>query len=172
MRGSPVLLPVLVVLFVSCLALSPALFTNRIPARTDLIGDYGPWWSGAPPKRVITGGDSFFVYLPDRLAAIREWRAGHLPLWNAYVGGGMPMLGMQTANPLDPLIVLNFIFSLGRALGLAYAALLFIAGSGLVLFLRARGVYHPVALAAAAVAFALNPYFTSWLELRVFLAGL
>jgi len=173
MRWLPnVHLPVLVVLTVACIALSPALFLNRIPAQTDLIGEYGPWWSGAVHTGTISGGDSFFVYLPDRLAAVREWKAGHLPLWNPFVGGGMPMLGMQTANPLDPLIVPHFVFSFGRALGVAYAALLFIAGLGMVLFLRSKGVQHPAALAAAGVAFALNPYFMSWLELRVFLAGL
>ena len=173
MRWSPnVHLPVLVVFTVACIALSPAIFLNRIPAQTDLIAEYGPWWSGAVHKGTISGGDSFFVYLPDRLAAVREWKAGHLPLWNPYVGGGMPMLGMQTANPLDPFIVLHFVLPLGRALGLAYAALIFIAGFGMVLFLHSRGVQHPAALAGAGVAFALNPYFLSWLELRVFLAGL
>jgi hypothetical protein len=173
MRWSPnVHLPVLVVLAVACLALFPALFLNRIPAQTDLIAQYSPWLFGADARKTISGGDSFFVYLPDRLAAVREWKTGHLPLWNPYLGGGMPMLGMQTADPLDPLIVLHFIFSLGRAMGIAYATLLFMAGFGMVLFLRSRGVRHPAALAGAGVAFALNPYFLSWLELRVFLAGL
>jgi len=173
MRWSPSFhVPVLVVLAAACLALSPALIANRIPARTDLVGDYGPWLTGGSRRVQLSGGDSFFVYPPDRLAAVREWKAGHLPLWNAYLGGGMPMLGMQTANPLDPLIALHLAFTLGRALGIAYAMLLFIAGCGMMLFLRARGVKHPAALAAAGVAFALNPYFLSWLELRVFLAGL
>jgi len=173
MRWSPSIhVPILAILAAALLALFPALIADRIPAQTDLMNDFGPWWTGGIPRPSIPGGDSFFVYLPDRLAAVREWKAGHLPLWNAYLGGGMPMLGMQTTNPLDVLIVFHFIFSLGRALGIAYTILLFIAGFGMVLFLRGRGVQHPAALAAAGVAFALNPYFLSWLELRVFVAGL
>ena len=48
MRWSPAAhLPVLAVLIVACAALSPAIFLNCIPAQTDLIAEYGPWWSGA-----------------------------------------------------------------------------------------------------------------------------
>jgi hypothetical protein len=118
------------------------------------------------------GGDDFFVYLPDRIAALNEWRNGRVPLWNPYLSGGVPFLGMQTANPLDPFILLELLLPRGLALGVAYALLLFVAGLGVVLYLRDQGLSHPGALALAGVAFSLNPYFLTWMENRVFLAGL
>ena len=164
----------LVVLALVCVAaLAPSIFQGKIPAQTDWVPFYAPWATGSPYLvHNPTGGDSFFVYLPDRLAALDQWRQGKVPLWNPYVSGGVPFLGMQTANPLDPLLVLMLLLPTGVALGLNYALLLFAAGFGLILFLRLQGLRSPPALAVAAVAFALNPYFIYWLESRVFLAGL
>jgi hypothetical protein len=160
------------VLAVSVLALAPALFAGRIPAQVDWIRFYIPWIRSTADAHNPTGGDSFFVYLPDRLAAVQQWRSGQLPLWNPHVSSGVPVLGMQTANPLDPLLVLELLLPQGLALGIAYALLLFVGGLGVVLLLRDRGVRYVPALALAGAAFALNPYFVCYLESRVFVAGL
>jgi hypothetical protein len=159
----------LVLLAVAGLALSPAILLDRIPAETHLTEHYGPWWSSGTPREYISGGDSFFVYLPDRLAAVREWKAGRLPLWNPYVGGGMPILGMQTANPFDPLIALHLGLSSDAGSAPATAALLFVAGLGWCSSCThgASGIlpHSPCRSRPQSV-------FISWLELRVFLAGL
>ena len=166
-------LPLLLVGGVALAALSPALFQGKIPAETNLLQQFGPWaplpYKGHP---IMSGGDSFFAYLPDRLFAVEEWKAGRVPLWNPYISGGVPILGGQTAGPLDPLLVLHLVLPTSLALGLGYAILLFMAGLGMALFLRQRGIREGPALAAGTIAFALNPYFIYWLELRVFVAGL
>lgn len=157
---------------VAVAALSPALFGDRIPADTDLTRLYGPWTASLPSELEPIQGDSFLVYLPDRMVAAEQWRAGELPLWNPYVSMGVPLLGGQTANPLDPLIALFLTLPPGPAMGLQYALLVALAGLGMVLLLHDRGVTRPEALAVGALAFALCPYLLYWLELRVFLGGL
>jgi len=174
MKFNPALVPVIgSVLLVSVLAMAPALFRGRIPADTRLLSEFAPWatypYHGHP---LTAGGDSFLVYLPDRKVAVADWKAGRIPLWNPNVSGGVPILGQQTANPLDPLILLSLVLPTGFALGLEFAILLAAAGLGTLLWLRALGVRDPPALALAGVALVLNPYFVTWLELRVFLAGL
>ena len=165
--------PLLFLLLVALAALSPALFLGKIPAETNLLHQFGPWaplpYKGHP---IMSGGDSFFAFLPDRLFAVQEWRAGRVPLWNPYISGGVPIMGSQTANPLDPLLLFHFALPTGQAVGLAFALLLFLAGLGMTLFLRQQGIREGPALAVGAIAFALCPYFIYWLELRVFLAGL
>jgi|GEM_PF-1231986 len=168
-----VLLATLVVVVLALIAMSPALLADRIPARTDLTQLYGPWTTSLPSELVdILGGDSFFVYLPDRLVAVEQWRRGHLPLWNPHISMGVPLLGGQTANPLDPCIALWLALPAGLALGIQYALLLAVTGIGMTLFLRDRGITHPAALASGATAFMLCPYLLYWMELRVFLGGL
>lgn len=172
-RFGPLAAVVLILAAVSLAAMGPALVAGRIPAETGLIDFYWPWMrhqSGPPPR--LIGGDSFLQFLPDRLQAARAWLSGELPLWDPWTSCGMPLLGGQSAQPLDPFIALYLFLPVGLAQGLELAALLFLAGLGLVLFLRQQGVTAAPALLVGAVAFALNPYFAAWLELRVFLAGL
>lgn len=171
------LLAVGVVIGLAVISMMPALLLGRIPAQTDWIRVFGPWgrqpWSveTAPPFNP-GGGDSFFVYMPDRRAALNEWRAGRLPLWNPFISGGVPFLGMQTATPLDPLALLELTLPAGPGMGWAGAALLVLAGLGVILYLRDRGVTDVGALALGGVAFGFNPYLITWLQDRVFLAGL
>ena len=110
--------------------MAPAIFGGRVPAQVDWTRTYGPWSLGPQVVHNPGGGDGFFVYLPDRLAALQLWWQGQLPLWNPYLSGGVPFLGMQTANPLDPLILLELILPPALALGLSYAFLFFMAGLG------------------------------------------
>ncbi|HEX7879812.1 MAG TPA: hypothetical protein VF720_10405, partial [Candidatus Eisenbacteria bacterium] len=120
-KAAPTRIPVvaiLLVLAVSVIAMAPAIFLGKVPAQSDWLPLYGPWgdkaWSAdAAPVANRGGGDSFFVYLPDRLAAVAEWKKGRLPLWNPHVSAGIPFLGMQTANPLDPLILLEILLPTG-----------------------------------------------------------
>ena len=166
-------LPLLLLGLVALAALAPAIFLGRIPAETHLLEEFGPW---APlpyqTHRMSGGGDSFFAFLPDRLFAIQEWKAGRIPLWNPYQTAGLPILGLQSANPLDPSILLHWFLPTGPALGVNYALLLFLAGAGMILLLSEMGIRSAPALAVGSIAFALNPYFLYWMELRVFLAGL
>lgn len=168
---------VAVIIALAVISMIPALLLGRIPAQTDWVGIFGPWgrqpWSveTAPPFNP-GGGDSFFMYMPDRRAALNEWRAGRLPLWNPLISGGVPLLGMQTATPLDPLILLELILPAGPGMGLAGVALFVLAGLGVILYLRDRGVTDVGALALGGVAFMFNPYLITWLQDRVFLGGL
>ncbi len=160
------------VLLLSTGAVAPSLFLGAVPAQTDSIHQFGPWLDASVSPHNRLSGDSFFVYLPDRLEAVRQWKEGKLPLWNPYVGCGVPLLGLQTATPLDPLLPLMLLFPLGLALGLQYFFCLLVAGAGMILYLRHLGIRHRAALALASGAYLLNPYHVCFLEDRVFLAGL
>lgn len=166
-------LPFGLVLVVAILALVPTWLKGKIPAQTDWIHQTAPWATHADETLTDDmGGDSFLVYLPDRLEALRQWRAGRLPLWNAAVGCGQPLLGSQTASPMDPSILLHVLVPLPYALAIGYLLGLLTAGWGMILLLRQQGLRRPGALAVGGIAFALNSYFIIWLELRVFLFGL
>ena len=170
--GSRAPLP-LILLLAAVAAMAPALFLGRIPAATHLLGQFWPWVDPAKgPPGPVEGADSFLAYLPDRLQAVRSLRMGQLPLWDPWTSCGTPLLGAQTANALDPFILLFLVLPPGLAQALEYVALFLVAGTGMILLLRRQGLGSAPALLAAGLAFAFNPYFLYWLELRVFLAGL
>ncbi len=98
-------------------------------------------------------------FFPWDLLSARELRAGHFPLWNAYSGTGMPLLGNMQSSALFPLKWLYFICPDPRSLDLMVILRLGLAGLFTMLFSRRLGMGGPGAWLSGA-AFALSGYMT------------
>ncbi len=105
---------------------------------------------------VLFWGLPSLQFYPWREFAISELRAGRLPLWNPYNGGGAPLLANYQSALLYPSNLLSFLIVPGpQAMGLLALAHLFWAGLGAYLYGRALGL-TPFACAVGMLAYALN----------------
>ena len=111
------LLPVVFFVLLTVILFKPYFLQGKVPIPGDIIlGHYHPWadkiWEGRtagyPLKNFILF-DGIRQTLPWRLLAIEQIKSGHLPLWNPYILGGMPLLGNLQAAVLYPF---NFLFFL------------------------------------------------------------
>lgn len=106
-----------------CLAVAPLLYF--FPAATGHL--------------VLCPDDGAVQNLPYRLLAANLVLDGHLPLWNPYIFGGMPLLGAMQGGVLFPL---NWLFLLLPAQAAMNAAVLIaysLAGVGAYLYARRAG---------------------------------
>jgi len=111
------LLPVVFFVLLTVVLFKPYFLQGKVPIPGDiLLGHYHPWadkvWEGRtagyPIKNFILF-DGIRQTLPWRLLAIEQIKSGHLPLWNPYILGGMPLLGNLQVATLYPF---NFLFFL------------------------------------------------------------
>src|SRR3569832_956755 len=54
------------------------------------------------PQHLAAHHDNLDGAAPLRVEAARQWRAGHVPLWNPWKRAGMPLLADTTAGALYP----------------------------------------------------------------------
>ncbi len=108
--------------------------------------------------------DPVEVFHPDLLWTVEQVRAGHVPLWNPYVGAGWPQLASQQTAPLFPLNVLAYVIPFWSSLGLIAALRILLAAGGTYLFCRSCLRLGAAPAALSAVAFASGGYFIAWLE--------
>jgi hypothetical protein len=97
-------------------------------------------------------------HLPNRVLTVQMLRAGHLPLWNPYRGGGQPFLANPNSLVLRPTTLLFLPFSPGLVhvpLILSVILLLGVAAAGTWAFLRDTG-HSGAACFVGASAFALS----------------
>lgn len=124
------------------------------------IARWGPWaailalalWVTAPVTlggRVLFWGVVAYQFVPWYTAAAALWRAGALPLWNPWVGGGAPLLANYQAAALYPPTWLMVAAPPEHALGWLIAAHLALTGAGMFAWGRARGLSRPAALVGA-----------------------
>ena len=75
-------------------------------------------------------------------------QAGHLPLWNPYVSGGVPWLGQPQTGVLYPGNLLFWIFPFVTGLKMFHALHFFLSALGGYLWAKSVGGSRPKALAA------------------------
>ena len=157
-----------------------ALFFGEAFLPADLLSYLSPWKAAYPPAPNaapwnVLRFDGIAQFYPWRLEAARQWRAGHVPLWNPHqfaADGGTPLLANSQSAPLYPL---NFLFALAPprffwyVFGLLAAIHLFIAAAGLYALLRSCGLRRGACVFGAA-AWALSGPVVCWLALPTFLA--
>lgn len=108
-------------------------------------------------RHVLYWGTPLLQFYPWRQFALETIRAGHLPLWNPYLGNGAPLVAnYQSAifyppNWLSLLLPLDYSFSWLVALHLIWA------GAGMVTLSRALGL-RPLGQAVAGLAFGMSQY--------------
>ncbi len=93
------------------------IFFGLIPLPTDLIvGGYYPWLSykwgyttGVPVKNTKLS-DAVSLFYPPKTLAVNLIKKGELPLWNAYMFGGYPLLAGAQFGLLFPTMIFYLIF--------------------------------------------------------------
>jgi hypothetical protein len=101
--------------------------------------------------------DKVLPILTDGRLFARQVRAGEVPLWDPYNGGGAPLLGQILAGSLYPPNLLQVAMGPERAYAPLAVLTLFLAGAFTFGFLRARGLGGVAALAGG-IAFAGSGY--------------
>lgn len=117
-----------------------------------------PAWQETHPESPLW--DQALQFGPWQTFAGRELSRGHLPLWNPHAGCGVAHAANDQAAAFHPLVLLA---ALAGPCGFFFLALAkhVLAGLGIHLFLRARGVSAHAALVGA-VAFAFSMPMIAW----------
>ncbi|HEX8475203.1 MAG TPA: YfhO family protein [Pyrinomonadaceae bacterium] len=97
------------------------------------------FFSPAHGGLVLCSGDCITFNLPLRVAAARIVADAHLPLWNPYLFGGMPLLAAVQGGILLPLNWFFLVFNAPTAMNLAMYSTYALAGLGAYLYARRTG---------------------------------
>ncbi len=109
--------------------------------------------------------DPVYQFYPLRMEAVSQWRDGTWPLWNPKILCGTPLLADGITKPLDPFILLWFVFAGPVAHGLELVAHFVLMIMGMYVLARALKIAAAgAALAAAAYTFGFLG--VTWMELR------
>lgn len=108
-------------------------------------------------RQVLYWGTPLQQFYPWRSLVVQAWRAGEVPLWNPWLGGGTPLLANHQSAALYPLNILFFLFPVERALGYAALVHLSLAAVGMYACARHLGLTRP-ASTLSALAFAFGGY--------------
>lgn len=107
--------------------------------------------SAVAGRLVLCPDDCLTFNLPLRVAASRILLEGHLPLWNPYLFGGMPLLASAQGGLLFPLNWFFFVFDAPVAMNLAVLSTYMLAGLGAYFYARRGGANLAGAIATALI---------------------
>jgi len=133
------------------------LSTDGLLSRTSFFGGsllQQPGRSGwIRSGRALDFGTLDYVrYIAPNAAFIqRELQSGHLPLWNPYIGTGVPVAEAMTPGFLHPYTLLLFLLPFEYALTMLAVLRLVPAGLGAFLFARVLGCGFPAGILAGAL---------------------
>jgi hypothetical protein len=111
-----------------------------------------------PSDRIVAGNDltnMFYHWLSFARASLQQ---GRLPLWNPYLSSGLPFVANPQPALFYPPTWLALLLPVPKALGLIVVLHLWLAGAGMVGWLRAEGASKAGALVGGTV-FAFSGYF-------------
>jgi hypothetical protein len=121
-------------------------FNPRGRIKTDYVAAFAvtvaPVFYFLPALRnhlVLGPDDGMLFNVPLRVAAAQMVRSGHLPLWNPYIFGGMPMLAAAQGGFLFPLNWFYLVFSPALATDLMVISAYVLAASGAYFYARRTG---------------------------------
>ncbi len=125
---------------------SPALLTGQYFAPSDIIRILGPTFENGfrPHNKLLS--DVLVQFLPWFKSAQEIMSTGHLPLWNIYSGGGLPLAANMQSQVLWPLSIFIYLFNFKLGLFLYAAGKLWLTGFFSYLYLREIGLKKVVAL--------------------------
>jgi len=155
----------LALLILPFLVLGRALLPGRVLSAADNVVLFTPWAAQAPgvtPANPLLL-DITFLFQPSVVHAAEEIRAGHFPLWNPFVFGGVPFFANPQTAVLFPLTALAYVLPVPLALGLMAVLKLSVAGVGMYWFLRRLAV-SPGPAGLGALSFMLNALLITWLQ--------
>lgn len=118
---------------------------------------YDPWRSFAPAQlhsKNTLEADSFIQYYPISFYFTESLESRHFPLWNPYIFAGMPFFADPQSRVAYPITLLLLPAGARRAMGYDVAIHIFIALTGMYLFLNSlRLGMRPAVLGAIAYGF-------------------
>jgi len=118
--------------------------------------------AGVPVKNGLISDVVSQLY-PWRLLAAWEWQKGHVPLWNPYILGGMPLMANVQSAVFYPLNFIFFFWPNGISWGITI--ILQVALSFWFMFLFLREVnFSKIVSTFGALIFAFNGFSLFWLE--------
>src|SRR6266545_965170 len=118
----------------------------------------------------IAWGDTTFMFAPLRPLVVEALRAGHLPLWNPYEGGGIPLFAQMVHGVLHPLSVIGALVAPGASMDVFVAAWVALAAAGAAVLACDLGA-SPAASAVSGLAFGLSGYVLGMSVNILYLAG-
>lgn len=120
--------------------------------------------------RTVVSFDTQILFAPQRWIVEEALLAFRLPLWNPYMGAGMPLLADAIHGVLHPVSVAAAWLRTGRSMDVMIGGYVACAGLGAALLARDFGASR-VAAAAAGFTYAGSGYVLSMSGNLVFLAG-
>jgi hypothetical protein len=124
-------------------------------------------WAGG---RTLAWFDTLRLYAPQRWLVDEALRSFRLPLWNPFMGAGVPFMADAIHGVLHPVSVLTAWLGTGRSADLLIGGHVALAGLGAALLARDLGASRSGA-AAAAFTYGLSGFVLSMAGNLVFLAG-
>ena len=124
---------------------SPALFSGQYFAPSDIIRIFGPFSNGFKAHNSLLS-DPVVQFLPWFKLSRELIGSGHLPLWDIYSGGGLPLMANMQSQVLWPLSTFIYLLNFKVGLFLYAAGKLFLSGFFTYLFLREIKISKTVAL--------------------------
>jgi len=164
----PALLAALVIFGAAVIAFSPALFRGKILAPLDITTTLlAPWEENAHGSKPHNHNptDAVTQYLPYRIHAEKSLREDGYIGWNPYSMGGSSLAGNTMALPGSWTMQLHRFLRFDQAWNLGILAEFLIAGMGMLVFLRSRGLPW-LACVLGAIAYMGNSQFIIWIYHR------
>ncbi len=146
--------------------LGPSLVGGKVLSSGDVAYFQEPFYTERPATLLQSSNpyltDPVWQFVPDQWRTRQALEQGALPLWNANVGAGRPLLASQQHAPLFPPNWLAFVLPFWSSLAYVVALKLLAAALGTYLLARALGLgWAPGFLAGTAFAFCT--YLISWM---------
>ena len=146
------------------LLLGPALVGGAVLLPLDTLRGFAPFTSLPPtePHGNLLQGDLIQLVAPSAERVREELLAGRWPLWNPYVGAGMPLLADPQAQAFQPLVLTATPLPWLQGAGVV-AALRLLTALVFTYLLLARQELRPAAALFGAVAYGLGGFLMLWL---------
>lgn len=129
------------ILFLAFFYVSPGIFSStQTTGALEHIYQWSPWTlsqrqqSSDTPNELLN--DQILQFIPWREFAVENLRKGTIPLWNPYQYCGSPFLGNSQSSPFYPVNLLTLFLNIHWYLIISAFMKLFIAGTGMYVFLR------------------------------------
>lgn len=168
-RGQSPVFPTLLFMFLSACFLWHPILTRSVFAPADVVFQYDYMWKGLQPPGVSLFAqngllsDVAFQFYPYHQYAIERLGAGHFPLWNPYLLGGLPFFAGAQPAVLEPINLLTYPLGILALWTVGAWLRMTLLGLGTYAFSLALGRTRAGAIASAVVFMACG-FVTVWLN--------
>jgi hypothetical protein len=146
--------------------LSSSVLGGKVLSPKDMMWFEPPFSAVRPPELTRPANPHLtapaYIFEPGLLQARQAVRSGRLPVWDANLAAGRPLLAAQQPGVLYPVNWLAYLLSFWSSLAWIAAAKLLIAAAGTFFLCRGRRLSVP-ASTLAGLAFAFSAGYVAWL---------